>query len=86
MFPEYLEFFFDSEVFKHEMTKRLEGSVRMCLSYESMTNIPVDLPEIEEQKRMTKVLLELDNKIEKEEKIFRKIKRLKRGLLQQMFI
>ena len=86
LFPEYLEFYFDSEVFKHEMTKRLEGSVRMCLSYESMTNIPVDLPEIEEQKRMTKVLLELDNKIEKEEKIFRKIKRLKRGLLQQMFI
>ena len=86
LLPEYLEFYFDSEVFKHEMTKRLEGSVRMCLSYESMTNIPVDLPEIEEQKRRTKVLLELDNKIEKEEIIWSEIKRLKKGLLQKMFI
>lgn len=84
--PEYLEFYFDSEVFKHEMTKRLEGSVRMCLSYESMTNIPVDLPEVEEQKRRTKVLLELDNKIDKEEIIWSEIKRLKKGLLQKMFI
>ena len=86
LLPEYLEFYFDSEVFKHEMTKRLEGSVRMCLSYESMTNIPVDLPVVEEQKRRTKVLLELDNKIEKEEIIWSEIKRLKKGLLQKMFI
>ena len=84
--PEYLEYYYDSEVFRHEMTKRLEGSVRMCLSYESMTNIPVDLPKVEEQKRMTKVLAEIDNKIEKEEKIFSAIKRLKKGLLQRMFI
>ena len=86
LLPEYLEFYFDSEVFKYEMTKRLEGSVRMCLSYESMTNIPVDLPEVEEQERRTKVLLKLNNKIEKEEIIFRELKRLKRGLLQKMFI
>ena len=86
LLPEYLEYYYDSEVFRHEMTKRLEGSVRMCLSYESMTNIPVDLPKVEEQKRMTKVLVKIDNKIEKEETIFRAIKRLKKGLLQKMFI
>ena len=86
LLSEYLEYYYDSEVFRHEMTKRLEGSVRMCLSYESMTNIPVDLPKVEEQKRITKVLVEIDNKIEKEEIIFSAIKRLKKGLLQKMFI
>ena len=86
LLPEYLEYYYDSEVFRHEMTKRLEGSVRMCLSYESMTNIPVDLPKVEEQKRMTRVLVEIDNKIEKEEIIFSAIKRLKKGLLQKIFI
>ena len=86
LLPEYIEYYYDSEVFRHEMTKRLEGSVRMCLSYESMTNIPVDLPKVEEQKRMTRVLVEIDNKIEKEEIIFSAIKRLKKGLLQKIFI
>ena len=86
LLPEYLEYYYDSEVFRYEMTKRLEGSVRMCLSYESMTNIPVDLPKVEEQKRMTRVLVEIDNKIEKEEIIFSAIKRLKKGLLQKIFI
>ena len=86
LLPEYLEYYYDSEVFRHEMTKRLEGSVRMCLSYEAMINIPLDLPKAEEQKRTTKILVEIDNKIEKEEKIFSAIKRLKKGLLQKMFI
>ena len=86
LLPEYLEYYYDSEVFRHEMTKRLEGSVRMCLSYEAMINIPLDLPKVEEQKRMTKVLVEIDNKIEKEETIYSAIKRLKKGLLQKMFI
>ena len=86
LLPEYLEYYYDSEVFRHEMTKRLEGSVRMCLSYEAMINIPLDLPKFEEQKRMTKVLVEIDNKIEKEETIYGAINRLKKGLLQKMFI
>ena len=86
LLPEYLEYYYDSEVFRHEMTKRLEGSVRMCLSYEAMINIPLDLPKFEEQKRMTKVLVEIDNKIEKEETIYSAINRLKKGLLQKMFI
>ena len=42
----------------------------MCLSYEAMINISLDLPKFEEQKRMTKVLVEIDNKIEKEETIY----------------
>ena len=86
LLPEYLEYYYDSEVFRHEMTKRLEGSVRMCLSYEAMINIPLDLPKFEEQKRMTKVLVEIDNKIEKEETIYSAINRLKKGLLQKIFI
>ena len=47
--PEYLEYFFESSKFTYEMSKRLEGSVRMCLSYESMLNIPIELPNKNEQ-------------------------------------
>ena len=84
--PEYLEYFFATKNFIYEMKKRLEGSVRMCLSYESMLNIPIDLPDIIQQKRISKVLNEFDKRINCEEIKYHYQKRLKDGLLQKMFI
>ena len=83
--PEYLEYFFETDIFTYEMKKRLEGSVRMCLSYESMLNIPIDLPDIMQQKKISKVLNEFDKRINCEETKYNYQKRLKDGLLQKMF-
>ena len=41
---EVLESFFSSSSFKKEMNKRLEGSVRMCLTIDGMKNIPFHKP------------------------------------------
>ncbi len=84
--PEYLEYFFESSKFTYEMNKRLEGSVRMCLSYESMLNIPIELPNKNEQEEISKILNNLSDKIKLEEEKWIKLKKLKRGLLQKMFI
>ena len=84
--PEYLEYFFETYIFTYEMKKRLEGSVRMCLSYESMLNIPIDLPNIIQQERISKVLNEVDKRINCEEIKYDYQQKLKDGLLQKMFI
>ena len=84
--PEYLEYFFETDIFTYEMKKRLEGSVRMCLSYESMLNIPIDLPDIMQQEMISKVLNEFDKRINCEEIKYHYQKKLKDGLLQKMFI
>ena len=84
--PEYLEYFFESSKFTYEMSKRLEGSVRMCLSYESMLNIPIELPNKNEQEIISTFLNSLSNKIKLEEKKFMELNKLKKGLLQKMFI
>ncbi len=84
--PEYLEYFFESSKFTYEMSKRLEGSVRMCLSYESMLNIPIELPNKNEQEKISTFLNSLTNKIKLEEKKFTELNKLKKGLLQKMFI
>ena len=47
--PEYMEAFFTSQQFFYEMMKRLEGSVRLCLSYEGLCNIPVYIPDMNKQ-------------------------------------
>ena len=46
---DYLEHFFSTKYFFKEMDKRLEGSVRQCLSFEALCNIPIPLPSIEQQ-------------------------------------
>ena len=84
--PEYLEYFFESSKFTYEMNKRLEGSVRICLSYESMLNIPIEFPNKNEQEKISIFLNCLGNKIKLEEKKFMELNKLKKGLLQKMFI
>ena len=84
--PEYLEYFFESSKFTYEMNKRLEGSVRMCLSYESMLNISIELPNKNEQEKTSEILKSLSQKIKKEEKKYMELNMLKKGLLQKMFI
>ena len=84
--PEYLEYFFESPKFIYETNKRLEGSVRMCLSYESMINIPIELPDKKEQEKISNILNILDKKVYQEEKRYTRLNEIKKGLLQKMFV
>ena len=59
LLPEYLELFFESRNFFYHIQKRLEGSVRLCLSYEELCNIPIVIPSIEKRKPPIKYPLSL---------------------------
>lgn len=52
--PEYLELFFKTVTFSFEVGKRLEGSVRLCLSYESLCEIVIPIISIREQQSLVK--------------------------------
>ena len=84
--PEYLEIFFHTQSFKHEMYKRLEGSVRLCLSYEGLTNIPIFIPGIPVQLEISKRIFVFERKIATEECYLNALEQQKQYLLQQMFI
>ena len=84
--PEYLEIFFHTQFFKHEMYKRLEGSVRLCLSYEGLTNIPIFIPGIPVQLEISKRIFVFERKIATEECYLNALEQQKQYLLQQMFI
>lgn len=68
------------------MYKRLEGSVRLCLSFEGLTNIPIFIPEIPLQKEISEKVLAFETKIEIEEHYLNALEKQKQYLLQQMFI
>ena len=68
LLPEYFDYYFKSTTFKRKMTKRLEGSVRLCLNYDGLCNIKINLPDLEEQQKISFQLYSLDQKIELETK------------------
>ena len=68
------------------MQKRLEGSVRQCLSFESICNIPIYIPSVEEQYKIGKNISILLDKIDVETNYRSKFEEQKRYLLRQMFI
>jgi len=65
--PEFLEQFFSTKYFSLEVGKRLEGSVRMCLSFEGLCNIPISLPSLLQQKCISEKINCLNRKIQLEE-------------------
>ena len=86
LLPEYLELFFYTQYFKHEMYKRLEGSVRLCLSFEGLTNIPIFIPEITTQRKISIKVNSIETKIGIEETYLNALKVQKQYLLKHMFI
>lgn len=84
--PKYIDYFFESKQFFSEIRKRLEGSVRQCLSYEGLCNIPLCTPTFEVQQQIGKQLSTLVQKINLEIDSLVLLQRLKEYLLRQMFI
>ena len=84
--PEYIDYFFESKHFYCEIQKRLEGSVRQCLSFEGLCNIPLSLPSFEMQQLIGKRLFTLEQKIKTETDLLELLNKQKQYLLRQMFI
>ena len=84
--PDYLESFFDTDYFFFEMEKRLEGSVRMCLSFEGLCNIPIFIPSLKEQKNVVSKIQVLKDKIRLEELISKYLSIQKQVLLSKLVI
>ena len=84
--PEYIDYFFESKHFYCKIQKRLEGSVRQCLSFEGLCNIPLSLPSFEIQQRIGKRIFTLEQKIKMETDLLELLNKQKQYLLRQMFI
>ena len=84
--PEFLGYFFESSYFATEVEKRLEGSVRLCLSYESLCDIPIQIPDNEKQRVIIQKLDAISQKIVLEEQCLDLFKQQKAYLLKNMFV
>ena len=83
---EYLELFFQSHYFELEVGKRLEGSVRQCLSLNGIKSIQIGLISIFDQKLLTNRMRAIQAKINNEELINSFYQAQLKFMLTSMFI
>lgn len=63
-----------------------EGSGVPHIAKDFIDNFKINVPVIEEQKKISNILINIDNKIEKEQEKLDLLNQYKKGLLQQMFV
>jgi type I restriction enzyme S subunit len=82
---EYLSYMFNY-VYKNELAKYAKGSTIVHLHYNEIKNVKIEVPSLEEQRRVAKILGLLQEKIIIEKKLSQIYKKQKEYLLQNLFI
>ena len=77
---------FDSNEFKKGTFSKFEGGVRNTLSFTNLCEINISLPSITEQDKIANILMTFNNKLIYENLKLEKLKNLKKGLMQNMFV
>lgn len=61
--PYFLKYYLDSPIMKKRIEYATKGAVQKCLFIEDLKNLEVDIPSLNEQKRIVSVLKTIDDKI-----------------------
>ena len=77
----YLAQLYKDSRFNHWVVQQIQGTVRQCLKMEDMKVMPISLPQIKEQKKISALLSDIDLKIENQKKKVNKLKELKQAML-----
>ena len=86
LIADYLKFYYQSAIFFKGLHKKLEGSVRQCLTYENMCEIQIPYVNVEQQRKIATALKEFATRIVLEEQYLRALQRQKAYFLNAMFI
>lgn len=84
--PDFLAISLRSEYMRKKITILAQGSTRYNISKTELMKEKVNVPCLEEQKRIVEFYLKLDTSIELEKKKLDILKEQKQGFMQQMFI
>ena len=82
--PFFFFFLFRTEHFRNYMSVLAQGSTRFNISKKEVMKLKIDLPTIEEQTAIAEVLTAADREIELAKEKLERLRRQKRGLMQQL--
>ena len=82
--PFFAAYLFRTEHFRNYMSVLAQGSTRFNISKKEVMKLKIDLPTIEEQTAIAEVLTAADREIELAKEKLERLRRQKRGLMQQL--
>lgn len=82
--PFFAAYLFRTEHFRNYMSVLAQGSTRFNISKKEVMKLKIDLPTIEEQTAIAEVLTAADREIELAKEKLDRLRRQKRGLMQQL--
>jgi len=82
----YMGWFLKCEEMRKKIKYIAQGTKVLSISSKLILDIPIFLPCLAEQKKISDFLSAIDEKIENSEKVLVKLQSWKKGLLQQMFV
>ena len=83
---DFLLEWFQSKEFKKGAFSKFEGGVRNTLNFTNLSTIKISLPNIESQNRIANILNKYNKLIEFENKKIYLLQKLKKGIMQNMFV
>ncbi|WP_268750977.1 restriction endonuclease subunit S [Companilactobacillus pabuli] len=85
MLNEFFGYFYESDLFKQQLRRISQQSANLNINAENIKSISIDLPSIEEQKKIEGILKQIDNLIALQQQQLDLYTKLKKGLLQKLF-
>lgn len=82
---EFLKYYFKSELFNKAILNLSQGSTRTALKFKDLIDIEIYFPEIEEQKRIVKILKNNDQIIEKYDELIKEKEQFIKSQFVEMF-
>lgn len=86
IYPEYAGYYFRSPNFRAEVTSMATMTTRASLNNDIMSRLKIVVPSLEEQKAIANILLKLDEKIETNKQINKKLEEMAQAIFKQWFV
>ena len=83
---EFMYYLTKDVYFNAQVESMKEGSVKKCLFLKNISNIVVQSPPIKEQKKISELLLSIDNKIEINNKINQRLEEMAQAIFKHWFV
>ena len=82
----YLGYYLNSSVYHNQLLPLIVGTKVSSIAKKELVKSILKVPCLEEQKKITELLLSIDKKVEISKKQLDHWQQIKKGLLQQMFV